>query len=228
MIKTSLTYKEITAMKDAAACLRDKVIISFYADTGCRCSELLKIKVRDVDLKAGQVMIPHLKHGTKKKCPKCGKTAGRAQSFCSYCGQDLSRVQAEGIKDRKRLIGLGEDSLAFLTEYLNGMPPDEPIIQLSRRQVYNIVRNCAAAAGLTGKAILNPETGRRHYVHPHNFRDSLAVDWLADAGADVNKQKALQEYLGHARFETTMRYNKLAPSEVKKTADEVRRKRKES
>lgn len=228
MIKTSLAYKEIQAMTTAATCLRDKVIISFYGDTGCRCSELLMVKVRDVDLVSGQVMIPHLKHGTRKKCPKCGKACGRAQGFCSYCGADISKVKAEGIQDRKRLIGLGEESIGFLTEYINGMPPDEAIIQISRRQVYNIVRTCAAAAGITGKAILNPETGRRHYVHPHSFRDSLAIDWLADAGSDANKQKALQEHLGHARYETTMRYNKLAPSEVKKTADEVRRKRKDA
>ncbi len=41
-LKTHLTSKEIGALIDAAPTLRDKMIISFLADTGCRISELLQ------------------------------------------------------------------------------------------------------------------------------------------------------------------------------------------
>jgi integrase/recombinase XerD len=90
--------------------------------------------------------------------------------------------------------------------------------------VYRILRECARKAGLDGEIILNPNTGRTHYIHPHILRDSLAVDWLTldDSG---DSQKMLQEHLGHKRYETTARYFKLTPSQVARTADEVRRHR---
>ena len=63
-----------------------------------------------------------------------------------------------------------------------------------------------------------------HYVHPHTFRDSLAVDWLTldDTG---DSQKLLQNHLGHKRYETTARYFKLTPVQVTDAADKVRRHR---
>ena len=221
-IKTFLTPEEIQRMIDTAPYLRDKVILVFYTDTGCRVSELLALKMEHIDLESGTVMIPHLKRGIKKKCP-CGKSAGRRTRYCSHCGRDLSTVVAEGIEERSRLINIGESTVELLREYTKGMSISENIIKLTRQQVYNIVRDAGLRVGLKGKAILNPETGKKHFVHPHNFRDSLAVSWLAVAGSDVGKQKALQEFLGHKLFETTMRYNKLTPARVRQIGDEVRR-----
>jgi integrase/recombinase XerD len=98
-------------------------------------------------------------------------------------------------------------------------------MNITRQQIYNVVREAGARIGLKGKCIMNPETGRTHNVHPHNLRDSLAVHWLQVAGSDVNKQKALQDQLGHVSFATTMRYDKLSPAMVRKVADEVRKAR---
>ena len=224
-IKTYLTAEEIKGMIDKASCLRDKVIISFLADAGTRLSELLRLKVENLDLESGLVLIPHLKRGIRKHCPGCGKSAGRNQAFCVYCGEDLSKVVAEGIQERKRVISIGKDTIKLLREYVEELSPSEVIIQLSRQRVYYLIRDLAEAVGVSGKAILNPETGKQHYVHPHSFRDSLAIEWLQIAGTDVNKQKALQVHLGHQSFDTTMRYNKLRPTAVRKVSDEVRKKR---
>lgn len=224
-IKTYLTSDEIQQMKNQAPYLRDQVILSFFGDTGCRVSELLQVKVENLDLENNVVLIPHLKRGIKKKCPDCGYSAGRNTPFCSKCGCDLSKVAAEGIEERSRLINIGSETAELLKKYIKNLEPSENIIKITRQQVYNIVRNAAQSVGIKGKAILNPETGKKHYPHPHNFRDSLAVSWLSIAGTDVGKQKALQEHLGHKKFETTMRYNKLTPSRVKEISDEVRQMR---
>jgi integrase/recombinase XerD len=221
-IKTYLNSNEITQMIDSADNLRDKVILSFYADTGCRASELLRLKVEHLDLENRVVVIPHLKRGIKKKCPSCGRSAGRNTQYCSRCGADLTRVTAEGIEERRRLINIGPETAELLREYVKDLEPSEYIIKLSRQQVYNVVRDAAQSIGIKGKAILNPESGKHHYVHTHTFRDSLAVPWLSFAGTDVGKQKALQEHLGHQSFGTTMRYNKLTPAKVKQVSDEVR------
>ncbi len=187
--------------------------------------EYKDIKVENIDLDRQEVMIPHLKRGIKKTCPKCGRTGGRSQKFCSRCGTDLSKIVAEGIEERQRLVNIGDETTELLREYIKGLNPKERLIDISRQQVYNIVREAAEAIGLKGKTILNPETGKKHYPHPHNFRDSLAVSWLTYASGDITKQKALQEHLGHQNFDTTMRYFKLQPSQIKKVSDEVRKAR---
>ena len=221
-IKTYLTNEEIQKMIDQAEFLRDKVILTFYADTGCRVSELLGIKVEHIDLDNQVVLIPHLKRGIKKKCPACHRVAGRNQGFCSRCGSDLSSVQAEGLEERNRLINIGDQTCELLREFTKGLKPGDHLITLSRQMVFYIVRAAAKSIGLVGKVILNPESGKSHFVHPHNFRDSLAVSWLTFAKDDPTKQKALQEHLGHKSFVTTMKYHKLTPASVRKVSDEVR------
>ena len=225
VIKTYLTPSEIQQMKEKAPSLRDKVIISFYSDTGARASEPLRLKKENLDLDNNIVLIPHLKRGIRKKCPSCGKAAGRNTPFCSKCGTDLARIVPEGIEERTRLINIAPETSKLLRKYTAGMSADENIFSISRQQVYNIVRNTAKAIGLEGKVILNPETRKKHFVHPHSFRDSLAVDWLEVAGEDATKQKALQDHLGHKKFDTTMKYAKLTPKRVKDVGAEVRQRR---
>lgn len=222
--KTYLTYDDVQRMLECTNSLRDRLILMFYYDTGCRCSELIRVKLKDIGFDNGTVLIPHLKRGIKKKCPVCGKAGGRRIQFCSHCGADLSGVEALGIEERSRIIDVSSELVGMLSEYVKGenLNSEDKLFNLTRQAIYHIVRQSAKIAGLDGKIILNPETGKRHYVHPHNFRDSLAVDWLNVAGNDMGKQKALQEQLGHKNFETTQRYNKLTPAAVKKVRDEVR------
>ena len=226
MIKTHFEASEIRAMVDNAPYLRDKVLLSFYGDTGARLSELLRVKVEHIDFERGIVLIPHLKHGSKKrKCPNCDRSSGYKRPFCANCGSTLPAMPPD-MEEKTRLINIGDNTLALIKKYLETRTEQtDYLINLSRQWIYEIVRRAAEAIGLKGKCILNPATGKKHYPHPHNFRDSLAVDWLTTVGSDVGKQKALQEHLGHVRFDTTMRYFKLTPSEIKKVSDEVRQKR---
>ena len=212
-------------MIDQADFLRDKVILAFLADTGCRASELLRIKVENLDLESQVVLIPHLKRGIKKKCPDCGQSCGRSQPYCSKCGCELSYIVAEGIEERNRLINIGAKTCELLREYVEDLKPTNNLIGLTRQRVWQVVRDAGTSIGLKGKVLLNPETGKKHGVHPHSFRDSLAVAWLTYAGTDAGKQKALQDHLGHKSFATTMRYHKLTPAAVKKVSEEVRKQR---
>lgn len=117
-LKTHLTSKEIEALIDAAPTLRDKMIISFLADTGCRISELLQLKVHHIDFEQKMVLIPHLKAGIRKRCPTCGKSAGRRQNFCPKCGNDISKVVAEGDEERTRLLNVGQRTLDICQQYI--------------------------------------------------------------------------------------------------------------
>jgi integrase/recombinase XerD len=75
-----------------------------------------------------------------------------------------------------------------------------------------VVRECAERAGLG--SLLNPETGRMRGVSPHRLRDAFAVHAmkLDDSGDGL---RLLQEHLGHASFNTTAKYRKVAGQELR-------------
>jgi integrase len=223
-IKTSLSSKDIDKLLAQTTNLRDRMIVLFYYDTGCRCSELLQITWGNLDLENGTVLISHLKRGVHKICPKCSKRGGKNTAFCPKCGTGLKNVEAVGIKERKRIIDMGADLIQAIKDYTAGeeILQDRPLFKISRQAVYAVIRTLADKAGLGGKIMLNPETGKKHYVHPHSFRDALATDWLEFAKTDVNKQQALSRQLGHQDMSTTLKYNKLTPQSISKTREEVR------
>lgn len=72
------------------------------------------------------------------------------------------------------------------------------------------MRECARRAGLPN--LVNPETGRLRGVSPHRLRDAFAVHAVKmdDSGDGL---RLLQEHLGHASFNTTAKYRKVAGEE---------------
>ena len=216
-------------MIDISPCLRDKVIIAFLSDTGCRVSELLSIKVSDIDFDREVVLISHLKEGIRKKCPGCGRAAGRKQGFCSRCGADISSVSAEGLEERKRIISVGSETLKVCQEYIDRRDDkSEKLMPVTRQTVDWIVKDIANKAGLGGRIMVNPETGAKHMVHAHSFRDALAVAWLStppEGYTEDESRKALQRHLGHKMFETTVRYQKITIDQVQEIGNIIRNKR---
>ncbi len=87
------------------------------------------------------------------------------------------------------------------------------VFVLNRHRAWQIVRDCAKRVGLAG--LVNPETGRMRGVSPHRLRDAFAVNAmkLDDSGDAL---RLLQEHLGHASFDTTARYRKIAGEEHRK------------
>jgi len=61
MAKAYLDPEEAELLEDAAANLRDRLLVRVLFHLGCRVSEALGIAVEDVDLTNGTVTIQHLK-----------------------------------------------------------------------------------------------------------------------------------------------------------------------
>ncbi len=219
-IKTYLTPKEIDSLIEVTDNLRDRLIIRFLFRAGCRVSELLSLRLDNIDWGSGMIMIRHLKSMPRKKCSSCGKSVGRRVQFCPYCGSPPGKVEVKE-EERFRLIALDQETLEMARRYVDGRSADSGLlIPLTRQMVDHIVKQAARKAGLGGKILLNPETGRMHQVSAHRFRDALALRWLEKRG-DIEGMKGLQEHLGHKDFSTTMRYEKLAPGKVKEIYKEV-------
>ena len=221
-LKTYLEPREVERLIGAATNLRDKLIIQLLARTGCRVSEHCSLEAANIDFQRSIILIEHLKRIARRQCPNCGKKVGTRNKFCPYCGSALEQIDPEKQR-RQRLIHLDRDTLSLAREYLEKRArKNDRLICLSRQRVDQVLKDAAVRAGLGGRILLNPETGSgtRHQVSAHRLRDALAIRWLR-ARNDPEGQKALQEHLGHKRFDTTARYLKIDIDQIGKVYDDV-------
>lgn len=124
-------------------------------------------------------------------------------------------IQVLGKNDKERLVPIGGEAVRFLTLYLQHdrhlrktSPGHEHYVFLNRRgqqltrvMVFYIVRDLAAAVGIT------------KVISPHTFRHSFATH-LVEGGADL---KAVQDMLGHESITTTELYTHLDTEYLKET-----------
>lgn len=162
--------------------LRDRALLEFLYATGCRVSEAVGLDLTDMDM-----------------------------------DERLARVTGKGSK--QRLVPMGSYAVAAMRMYLGIARPElqararskAPELQavflnkrgarISRQSVWEIVRDCAARAGITKP------------IHPHTLRHSCATH-LLQGGADV---RTVQEMLGHASVTTTQIYTHVTPQTLIET-----------
>ncbi len=215
-METYLQPADIRKMEQAATCLRDILLIRLLFRLACRISEALALKVEDIDLDNGAATIIHLKSRIRLLCPDCGAQLGRAHSYCPGCGQKVNEAIKKELEHRRlRTLPVDADTLSMLREYIQlGGPVTRDgarlIFGVNRHRSWQIIRECATRAGLP--YLVNPETGKKRGISPHRLRDAFAVNAvkLNDSGDGL---RLLQEHLGHASFNTTAKYRKVAGEE---------------
>jgi len=214
--KAYLEPEEVASLEESATNLRDRLLIRILFRLGCRISEALALKVEDVDLSHGTVTIQHLKSRTKLSCPQCNTGLGRNHTYCPGCGSRVSAALREQREHRRqRVLPADHDTLEMLKDYIRRGGPvlregKNLIFGINRHRAWQIVRDCAERAGLP--EMMNPETGKPRGVSPHRLRDAFAVHAVKvnDSGDGL---RLLQEHLGHASFNTTAKYRKVAGEE---------------
>ncbi len=224
MPKAYLETNEVEQLEEAAAYLRDKLLIRLLFHLGCRISEALSLGVDDIDLTQGTVCIQHLKTRLKLTCRACGARLGRKHTFCPCCGQKVDEAQVmQQDYYRQRILPLDNHTLTMLKEYIErggpvGKSEGKLIFGINRHRAWQIVKECAEKAKLP--KLVNPDTGRVHNVSPHRLRDSFATHAvkLDDSGDGL---RLLQEHLGHVSFNTTAKYRKVAGEELKSWYDKL-------
>jgi integrase/recombinase XerD len=215
-VKTYLDGNEIEKLEAAATNLRDRLLARLLFRLGCRVSECLGLEEQHIDFNAQTVMIQHLKTRMRLDCPECGRQLSRRSVFCPGCGSRVEQAVNKAIESRKmRSLPVDPETIVMLREYIQGGGPviksgKRLIFGINRHRAWQIVKGCAERAGLP--KLVNPETGKVHNVSPHRLRDAFAVHAvkLNDSGDGL---RMLQEHLGHASFNTTARYRKVAGDE---------------
>ena len=224
MTKAYLEPHEVDNLENASTNLRDRLLIRLLFHLGCRISEALALTVEDIDFQQGTVTIQHLKVRLKLACPSCNARLGRSHVFCPRCGAKVEEVVTRSKENRQmRTLPVDGDTLEMLRDYIQRGGPllrkgGMLIFGINRHRAWQIVRDCAERAGLSG--LVNPESGRVYGVSPHRLRDAFAVHAvkLDDSGDGL---RLLQEHLGHASFNTTAKYRKVAGEEHREWYDKL-------
>lgn len=224
MDKAYLEPDEIRNLERMATNIRDKLLIRILFHLGCRVTEALSLKVEDINFTKGTVTIQHLKVRIKLTCPRCNASLGKSHSFCPKCGEKVEKTIArEQEHQRIRTLPLDKETSKLLRNYIKRGGPVEKngkklIFGINRHRAWQIVQECAERAGLP--QLINPESGRIHGVSPHRLRDAFAVHAIKvdDSGDGL---RLLQEHLGHASFNTTAKYRKVAGEELKDWYDKL-------
>jgi len=216
--KAYLEANEVGALQNAATNLRDRLLIRLLSHLGCRITEALTIGVEDIDFGNSTVSILHLKTRLKLSCPHCGVGISKSHSFCPKCGVEATEAVAKELEHRRqRILPVDGKTLAMIKEYVERGGPVERngkklVFGINRHRAWQIIKEYSEKAGLP--KLVNPETGRIHNVSPHKLRDAFSVHAVKvdDSGDGL---RLLQEHLGHASFNTTAKYRKVAGEELK-------------
>lgn len=215
-MKTYLDLRDVELMEKYVDSVRDKLLIRLLFRLGRRVSEVLKLKVSDIDYEQTTITILHLKTRSTLMCPDGKASLARRHRFCPECGKEIGQIISSEMEQRRiRILPVDENTLNLLKEYVARNEPVSagetwPIFCINRHRAWQIVRDCAQRAGLPD--LVNPETGRVRGVSPHRLRDAFSVHAmkLDDSGDAL---RVLQEHLGHASFNTTAKYRKIAGEE---------------
>jgi len=216
MSKAYLLIEELEKLETSAKCMRDRLLIRLLARFGCRVSEVTALTPDDIDFEHGTVRIQHLKSRIRISCPQCNARLGKAHTFCPKCGVKVEQAVAKEQEHRRmRTLPLDNDTLALLKDFIaRGGPVTKNgkllIFGINRHRAWQIIKDCADRAGLGD--LVNPDTGRKYGVSPHRLRDAFAVNAMKHDGSGEG-MRMLQEHLGHASFNTTARYRKIAGDE---------------
>ncbi len=223
-MRAYLKPEEIDLLEKACTNLRDRLLVHILFHLGCRISEALGLETKDIDFTHSTITILHLKIRLKLSCPNCGTRLSKSHKFCPGCSRSVEKaITKEQENRRMRILPLDNDSLKMLNDYIKRGGPitkdrKKLLFNINRHRAWELIRDCAERAGLP--KLVNPETGKIHGVSPHKLRDAFAVHAikLDDSGDGLGM---LQEHLGHASFNTTARYRKVAGEELKSWYDKL-------
>ena len=197
----TLEDEDIKAIINATETTRDKVIIELLAFTGCRRSELVLLRIKDINFDLDMIYMPTVKQ-------EHISDINREKLAYNYARR-MPIINADLKRDLKTIIA----ELSATRDII----PSSRLIQsrqaksMTQTMINIIVANAAKRAGVKSP---NPE---RKHVHPHMFRHTF-VRYALRAGMNF---KVIQELLGHSRIETT--FNLYGHPSWEDTKDEVKK-----
>jgi integrase/recombinase XerD len=189
-----------TIDKSRMAGLRNYAMLETLYSAGLRSSELIRLKVEDIDFEQKFITVRKGKYGKPRTVPASNAAFSAIKEYLAFSRPALLE------KRNRETVRLGFDAglenEAQLTACLfldirYGM-------NLSTQTVESIIKDCARKAGIKKRFI------------PHSFRYACATHMMRN-GADI---RFIQEMLGHESLLTTQVYTKVVKGDLKRMMKE--------
>ena len=190
-LKAYLEPEQVERLIAVASNLRDKLLVRILWRTGTRVSELIGIKVPDIDFDNRAILIKVLKQRKKD-----GKTI-----------------------ERRRVIPIDQGSLDMVREYLEWRKQfpyrGDLLFPISRQRVDQVFWKLGRRTGI--KEIGDPAISQHRKLHPHHMRHSFAIHCIK-RGMTIER---LQKILGHSSPTTTSVYLQYSVADLHEDYDRV-------
>lgn len=171
-----LKDSQIKKIYYAADKWRDKLLIRLLWKSGRRITEILNLKVKDIDFEEKRILWIILK-----------KKIGKGEVVKSWKTIDIKTLE---------LLAWFINQLELKPDYyvINAGNPFKPI---TRQRAFQIVRRAGKLAGIE-------KVGEKK-IHPHHFRHSFAVNMAHKLKSPADMRK-LQKHLEHSHLGMTETY----------------------
>ena len=190
-LKAYLEPEQLERLIAAATDPRDTLLVRIPWRTGIRVSELIGIKVSDIDFENRAIVI---------KVQKVRKKDGKAI-------------------ERRRVIPIDQGTLDMVKVYLEWRKQfpykGDLLFPITRQRVDQIYWKLGRRAGI--KEIGDPAVSRRRKLHPHHLRHSFAIHCIK-RGMSIER---LQKILGHQSPTTTSVYLQYSVADLHEDYDRV-------
>ena len=190
-LKGYLEPEQVERVLATATSPRDALLVRIPWRTGIRVSELIGIRVQDIDFEGRAILIK-----IQKQRKRDGKTV-----------------------ERRRLVPIDRDTLGMVREYLKWRAQfpykGDLLFPISRQRVDQVYWKLGRRAGI--KEIGDPAVSKHRKLHPHVLRHSFAIHCVKH-GMSIER---LQKILGHSSPTTTSVYLQYSLKDLHESYDEV-------
>jgi integrase/recombinase XerD len=175
----------------AASNPRDKLMVRILWRIGIRVSELIGIRVSDIDFQSRAIVI---------KVQKIRRKDGKAV-------------------ERRRVVPIDQGTLDMVREYLESRKQfpykGDLLFPITRQRAQQIVQKLGRRVGIT--EVGDPAVSQRRKLHPHHLRHSFAIHCIK-RGMSIER---LQKILGHQSPTTTSVYLQYSVADLHEDYDRV-------
>ncbi|MDD2678990.1 MAG: tyrosine-type recombinase/integrase [Candidatus Nanoarchaeia archaeon] len=150
-----LDEKDITRLISSASSIRDKTVISFLSESGCRIGELLNLSIEDLKFEQGDGMVVALDGKTGQRTIRMFKSVGYIKAYLEQLGKTKGLLFNSEITVNKEVKTKAGKILKFSS-------------RLEYAAITKQIKKIAKKAGVTKP------------VNCHNFRHSVASERAKD------------------------------------------------
>jgi len=202
---------------------RDRLLVQMLWQTGARVSELIAIRVRNIDFQNNTITFRTLKRrralskqDKQLKVKVAGLTIALADDPDSkMLAKQLEKAKAELAEaklqpppEQYRTVPVKPELMSAIAAYVvtAGLQPNNKLFDVTRIRVHQIIQKAAK------RAWLNPDR-----AHAHAFRHGFAVNAMLSGVPPL----VLKQWMGHARLQSTMIYTDALAQDTKHYIDSM-------